>query len=91
MKKIDDEKISERFSEGISERFEKEFGRQGKEIAFTFNVIVANPKFTAKEIASKIGKTSRTVENHLQKLKDAGILEREGPKLGGIWKVKKEE
>jgi ATP-dependent DNA helicase RecG len=44
--------------------------------------------FTAEQIASEIGKSSRTVENHLQKLKNAGFIERKGPKLGGYWELK---
>ncbi len=80
----DDGKISER----ISERILNEFGRSGKEIIMTLKIIETNPLFTAEEIASKIGKTSRTVENHIQKLKDAGIIVRKGPKLGGFWEVK---
>lgn len=72
----------------ISERIRKEFGRSGKEIFLTFKIIEANPLFTAEEIAIKIGKTSRTVENHIQKLKDAGIIVRIGPKLGGFWEIK---
>jgi ATP-dependent DNA helicase RecG len=82
------EGISERISEGISERILQEFGRRGKEIVMTFKIIETNPLFTAEEIASKIGKTSRTVENHIQKLKDAGIIVRRGPKLGGFWEIK---
>jgi biotin operon repressor len=38
---------------------------------------------SAEQIAAEIGKSSRTVENHLQKLKEAGYIERKGPKLGG--------
>ena len=76
------------FSEGISERFEKTFGRSGKEIHLTYKILEVNPMFSAQQIASKIGKTSRTVENHLQKLKDAGFIERKGPKLGGYWELK---
>ena len=82
------EEILEGISEGISERFEKTFGRSGKEIHLTYKIIEVNPMFSAQQIASKIGKTSRTVENHLQKLKDAGFIEREGPKLGGYWELK---
>ena len=82
------EGVSEGISEGISERFEKTFGRSGKEIHLTYKIIEVNPMFSAQQIASKIGKTSRTVENHLQKLKDAGFIERKGPKLGGYWELK---
>lgn len=75
-------------SERISVRILHEFGRSGKEIIMTFKIIETNPSFTAEEIASKIGKTSRTVENHIQKLKNTGIIERKGPKLGGLWEIK---
>ena len=75
-------------SERISVRILHEFGRSGKEIIMTFKIIETNPSFTAEEIASKIGKTSRTVENHIQKLKNTGIIERKEPKLGGLWEIK---
>jgi ATP-dependent DNA helicase RecG len=78
------EGISEGISEVISERFEKTFGRLGKEILLTYKIIEVNPMFSAEQIASEIGKSSRTVENHLQKLKDAGLIERKGPKFGDI-------
>jgi len=82
------EEISEEISEGISERFEKTFGRLGKEIMITYRIIKINPMFSAEQIANEIGKTSRTVENHLQKLKEAGYIERKGAKLGGYWELK---
>lgn len=81
-------KINEGISEGISERFEKTFGRSGKEILLTYKIIELKPMFSAEQITSEIGKTSRTVENHLQKLKDTGFIERKGPKLGGYWELK---
>ncbi len=84
------EGITEGISEGISERFEKMFGRIGKEIVLTYRIIEINPMYSAEQIANKIGKTSRTIENHLQKLKDKGLIEeRKGPKLGGYWEIKK--
>ncbi|MCK4956906.1 MAG: winged helix-turn-helix transcriptional regulator [Candidatus Cloacimonetes bacterium] len=54
-----------------------------------FDVISKNPDYTAEQIGKEINKTSRTVENYLQKLKQAGIIERKGPKLGGYWEVLK--
>ncbi|MDP4272695.1 MAG: HTH domain-containing protein, partial [Bacteroidota bacterium] len=67
-----------------SERFRKDFG---KEIAITFDIILNHPEFSSQQIANEIGKTPRTVENYLAKLKDAGIIVRKGPKLRGHWEI----
>jgi predicted HTH transcriptional regulator len=50
-----------------------------------------HPEFTSQQIAKEIGKTSRTVETYQAKLKDAGIIERKGPKLGGHWEIIEEK
>jgi ATP-dependent DNA helicase RecG len=68
----------------ISERFRKDFG---SELARAFEIIYQNPEFTAEQIAEKLGKTRRTVENYIAKLKKAGVITRQGPKLGGHWEV----
>jgi len=69
----------------ISERIRKEFG---KEIAEAFDILSINPDYTAEQIAEKINKSSRTVEIYISKLKKADIIERKGPKLGGVWIIK---
>ena len=79
----------------ISEGFRKDFGRiserirkeYGKEIASTVDIIEQHPDFSSQQIAKEIGKTARTVENYLAKLKKAGIVVRKGPKLGGHWEI----
>lgn len=53
-------------------------------------VIIENPEITQKEIASKIGKSERTVRNKITNLKDKGILERVNGKKNGRWGVRKE-
>ena len=68
----------------ISERIRNDFG---KEVAQTFNIICKEPDLTAKEISQQINKSSRTVENYIAKLKEAGFIERKGAKLGGYWEV----
>lgn len=70
----------------ISERIRKDFGI---EIAKTFDVILKHPEYSSKQIGEEIGKTSRTIENYLAKLKDAGLIVRKGPKLGGHWEILK--
>lgn len=52
-------------------------------------VIITNPKITQKEIASKIGKSERTVRNKITNLKEKGILERVNGKKNGKWEVRK--
>lgn len=68
----------------ISEGIRNDFG---KEIALAFEIIAKHPEYTSAQIASELGKTSRTVENYIAKLKEAGIIERKGPKLGGHWEI----
>ncbi|MDT3739967.1 MAG: HTH domain-containing protein [Candidatus Kapabacteria bacterium] len=45
------------------------------------------PEYTAQQIAQELNKTPRTVKKYLAKLKDAGIIIRKGPKLGGYWEI----
>jgi len=68
----------------ISERFRNDFG---KEVIETFTLIKEHPDYTAEQLAEIIGKSSRTIENHVAKLRDAGIIVRKGAKLGGYWDI----
>ncbi|MCK5681454.1 HTH domain-containing protein [bacterium] len=68
----------------ISERIRKEFG---SEPVKAFEIICQYPEFTAKQIAEKLEKTPRTIENYIAKLKKTGFIVRRGPKLGGHWEV----
>lgn len=72
----------------ISERVRNDFGTA---VQHTFDVITKNPEYSAEQIASEVRKSSRTVENHIAKLKEAGIIVRLGPKLGGQWKVNEKQ
>lgn len=69
----------------ILERIRKEFG---SEPAKAFDIIRQHPEFTTEQIAERLEKTPRTVENYIAKLKKAGFIIRRGPKLGGYWEVK---
>jgi ATP-dependent DNA helicase RecG len=68
----------------ISEQIRNKFGAN---VAATFKVIADNPELSAEKIAQKLGLTSRTIENHQSKLKDAGYIMRIGEKIGGYWKI----
>lgn len=67
-----------------SEGIRKEFG---KEYAAVFEIIINEPEITAASIAERIGKSSRTIEKYLAKLKKAELIIRTGPKLGGRWET----
>ena len=44
-----------------------------------------NPFVTAEEIVGRTGLTRRCVEENIKKLKNNGIIKREGPDKGGKW------
>lgn len=71
----------------ISETVRNDFG---KGISETFELLIENPAYTAEQIADKVGKSQRTIEKYLAKLKDAKIIKRKGAKLGGYWEILKE-
>ncbi len=50
-------------------------------------VIEGNPRVSAAAISSKVGISSRNIEVHLRKLRERGILVRDGPDRGGSWRV----
>lgn len=52
-------------------------------------LITQNAEITAPEISEQIGKDSRTIERGLQKLRDNGIIERNGSRKMGVWVIKK--
>lgn len=80
------EELRKGFGKG-SEKVQKEFG---KEVLETLNWIEKDPEATAEQIAKLIGKSSRTIEKHIAKLKDAGILIRKGGTFGGYWEIVRE-
>ena len=53
----------------------------------TFSVIAKNPEYSAEQIAKELNISPRTVEKHQAKLKDAGVIEREGSTKAGHWKI----
>ncbi|NLD38877.1 MAG: ArsR family transcriptional regulator [Desulfatiglans sp.] len=68
----------------ISERIWNDFGN---ELSKAFEVINKHSEYTAEQIVGELGKTPRTIENYLAKLKKAGFIKRKGPKLGGFWDI----
>ena len=52
------------------------------------NALRENPKLTRDEIASLLGKSRNTIQEHLARLKAEGRLERMGSDRDGYWKAK---
>jgi len=46
------------------------------------------PQISSKQLAEIIGIAQRNIQVHIKKLKDGGVIEREGPAFGGHWIVK---
>jgi ATP-dependent DNA helicase RecG len=67
------EKASEKASEKTSEKI--------------LRLAKLNPQITIDELATNIGRTTRSIEMQIQKLKESGKIERIGPDKGGYWKV----
>ena len=61
-------------------------GEKEREI---IEIIALSPSISAKNIAQKMGMTSRQVERLLSQLKAKRLIERVGPDKGGHWKVSK--
>lgn len=77
------EKTTEKTTESIGDVISSE-GTKGRILA----LIETEPSISAGELAARIGVTKRTVEYHIQTLKVAGWLVREGTTRSGRWIVK---
>ena len=51
------------------------------------DIIKQNPHITAAEIAMEIDMSSRGVEKQIKKLREAGIIKRNGADFGGYWEI----
>lgn len=70
---------------GISSgKVRERLGKTGQQI---IELIQKNNFVTIPEMAESIGVSSRTVEKHIAKLREAGIVERVGSRKEGQWKV----
>ena len=68
----------------------KEVDRKGgqKTKDTILRLIASNPSISSIEMAKTIGINRSAISKHLKKLKEEGIIERQGPAKGGIWKIR---
>jgi Fic family protein len=50
-------------------------------------LLVQEPRLSAKEIASLLNKTTRTIERHLKQLREQGRIQRVGSDKAGHWEI----
>ncbi len=70
-----------------SERAPKSSERAPKSSERILDLIRKSPKISAAEIAMEIDMSSRGVEKQIKKLREAGILKRNGADYGGYWEI----
>ncbi len=80
-------KVIGKWSESDREVIGKWSEKGREETIEILNLINANPKYTAEQMAALLGKSTRIVEKHIAKLKKAGMIIREGGTFGGYWKI----
>jgi ATP-dependent DNA helicase RecG len=62
-------------------------GRLGKMSGKVLALLKEMPELSIPEMATRVGKSQRTVERAIRELRSAGKLTRIGPDKGGYWKV----
>ena len=70
-----------------SERKAKSSERGSETKDLIIDIIKQNPHITAAEIAMEIDMSSRGVEKQIKKLREAGIIKRNGADFGGYWEI----
>ena len=58
-----------------------------KKIVVILHLMLDNPHISADELKEELGLANRSVERYIADLKKRGIIERQGPDKGGLWKV----
>ena len=81
-----DKQFSVNFGEEFGIKYGIKFGINDKRLLLLLN---SNPSATAAEAAEQIGMSLRGAEKLMKRLKDAGVLSREGSRKNGSWIIKK--
>jgi len=79
-----DREFGIKFGEQFGIKFGIKFGINDKRLLLLLN---SNPTVTAAETAERIGMTQRGAEKLMKRLKDAGVISREGSRKNGTWVI----
>jgi predicted HTH transcriptional regulator len=71
----------------FGEKFGEKFGENQTQIK-VLEIMLRNPKVSAKAIGVELGITTRGAEKVIRALKNAGLIERVGAAKGGHWIIK---
>ena len=74
-------------STGSSEKTSNSSEKTSNSSEKILELIKQNPKISAAGIAMEIGISSRGVEKQIKKLREAGIIKRNGADKGGYWEI----
>ena len=81
-----DREFGIKFGEGFGIKFGTKFGINDKQLLI---LLYANPTLSASEIAEKTGLSQRGVEKQLKRLKELGVISRQGSRKTGQWTINK--
>jgi len=76
--------IYEKNNEKVGEKVGEKLSENQKLI---IKYMIQNPRISARELAEKLGISTRKTEENIAKLKKKGVIKRIDPAKGGHWKV----
>ena len=79
--------ISSETSSKSSETSSKSSERKRKSSERILDLIKGRPTISAAEIAMEMDMSSRGVEKQIKKLREAGVIKRNGADFGGYWEI----
>lgn len=79
-----DEEFGTKFGTKFGVKFGIKFGITDKKILLLLH---SNPAITAQDIAKQIGISIRGVEKQIKRLRDLGIISRQGSRKSGLWVI----
>jgi ATP-dependent DNA helicase RecG len=74
----------------LRESFGITSGKKIDKSIITFQLLVIFPTITSEEIGKSIGVSSRSAETYIKKIREAGLIEREGGRKEGYWQITKQ-
>ena len=82
-----DGEFGTKFGEEFGIKFGIKFGINEKRLLMMLH---DNPSLTATDMADRLGISQRAVEKQMKKLKDMGVISRQGSRKNGLWVINKE-
>ena len=82
-----DGEFGTKFGEEFGIKFGIKFGINEKRLLLMLH---DNPSLAATDMADRLGISQRAVEKQMKKLKDMGVISRQGSRKNGLWVINKE-